>query len=63
MTTQKKQPKTTAPGKHWRKGLTLVELIRRFHGIPRMWTSSLPTRRFCIPEDLEFAESLTVPAS
>ena len=30
MTTEKKQSKTTAPGKHRRKGLTLVELIRKF---------------------------------
>ena len=30
MTTETKTVKKKAPGKHWRKGLTLVELIRKF---------------------------------
>ncbi len=30
MTRTHKKPQTRAPGKHWRKGLTLVELIRKF---------------------------------
>ena len=30
MTTQKKSATKKAPGKHWRKGLTLVKLIRKF---------------------------------
>ena len=30
MTTETKRVKKRAPGKHWRKGLTLVEMIRKF---------------------------------